>query len=75
LFALKLISIGDSVGTTLPREVLVKLGVGEGDVVYLTESPDGWKLTRDNEELEAQMKAGREIMEEHRGVLRELAKR
>ena len=53
----------------------MKLGVGEGDVVYLTESPDGWKLTRDNEELEAQMKAGREIMEEHRGVLRELAKR
>lgn len=75
MFALKLISIGDSVGTILPREVLVKLGVGEGDVVYLTESPDGWKLTRDNEELEAQMKAGREIMEEHRGVLRELAKR
>lgn len=74
MFALKLTQIGNSVGVILPKEVLARLRVEKGNVIYLTESPDGYRITPHSEEFEAQMKAAREIMKERRAVLRELAK-
>lgn len=74
MHTLKLTQIGNSVGLILPKEVLAKLDVTKGDEVYLTESPDGLRITVNNPEFEAQMKAAREIMKERRAVLRELAK-
>jgi putative addiction module antidote len=74
MHTLKLTQIGNSVGVILPKEVLVKLQVEKGDEVYLTDSPDGVRLTVHNPEFEAQMKVAREIMKKRRAVLRELAK-
>jgi putative addiction module antidote len=74
MFALKLTQIGNSVGVILPKEMLARLRVEKGNVIYLTESPDGYRITPHSEEFEAQMKAAREIMKERRAVLRELAK-
>ena len=44
------------------------------DAVYLTESPDGYRLTPYNPEFESQMDAARKIMKKRRAALRELAK-
>lgn len=74
MFALKLTQIGNSVGVILPKEMLARLRVEKGNVIYLTESPDGYRITPYSEEFEAQMKAARRIMKERRAVLRELAK-
>jgi putative addiction module antidote len=74
MHTLKLTQIGNSVGVILPKEVLAKLDVSKGDEIYLTESPDGLRITVHNPEFEAQMKAAREIMKDRRAVLRELAK-
>jgi putative addiction module antidote len=74
MLALKLTQIGNSVGVILPKEVLARLRVEKGNVIYLTESPDGYRITPHSEEFEAQMKAARDIMNERRAVLRELAK-
>lgn len=74
MHTLKLTQIGNSVGVILPKEVLAKLDVSKGDEIYLTESPDGLRITVNNPEFEAQMKAARDIMKERRAVLRELAK-
>jgi putative addiction module antidote len=74
MFALKLTQIGNSVGVILPKEVLSRLRVEKGDVVYVTESPDGYRITPHSDEFEAQMKAARKVMKERRAVLRELAK-
>lgn len=74
MFTLKLTQIGNSVGVILPKEVLAKLRVGKGDVIHITESPDGYRITPHSVEFEAQMKAAREIMKERRAVLRELAR-
>lgn len=71
---LKLIQIGNSVGVTLPKEVLAALGVEKGDTLYLSKAPDGLRLTRSNPEFEAQMSAARKIMKKRRAVLRELSK-
>ena len=46
----------------------------KGDDFYVTETPDGLRITSRNPEFEEQMRIGREIMKERRAVLRELAK-
>lgn len=72
--ALKLTQIGNSVGVILPKEVLARLKVEKGDTLYLTDSPDGVRLTPHDPAFETQMEAAREIMKRRRAVLRELAK-
>jgi putative addiction module antidote len=74
MLALKLTAIGNSAGLVLPKEVLTKLKLEKGDIVYLTESPDGYRLTPYSPEFEEQMAAARQIMKKRRAVLRELAK-
>jgi putative addiction module antidote len=74
MIKLKLSAVGNSAGVVLPKEVLARLKLDKGDAVYLTESPDGYRLTPYNPEFEAQMTAARKIMKKRRAVLRELAK-
>ena len=74
MFALKLTAIGNSVGATFSKEILAKLKVGKGDTIYLTETPDGFRLTPYSPDFEAQMTAARAIMKNRRNALRELAK-
>jgi putative addiction module antidote len=71
---LKLTAIGNSAGVVLPKEVLARLKLDKGDTVYLTESPDGYRLTPYDPEFEQQMNAARKIMKRRRAALRELAK-
>ena len=74
LQALKLTQIGNSVGVILPKEVLSRLRLAKGDTVFITEAPDGYRLTPHDPQFEAQMETAREIMKKRRAVLRELAK-
>jgi len=46
----------------------------KGDDFYVTETPDGLRITAHNPEFEEQMRLGREIMKQRRAALRELAK-
>jgi hypothetical protein len=49
--------------------------VKKGDVVYLTEAPDGgYRLTAHNPDFERQMKLAEEIMHDDREILRALAR-
>ena len=41
MHALKLTQIGNSVGVILPKEVLARLKVEKGDVLYVTDTPEG----------------------------------
>jgi putative addiction module antidote len=74
MYALKLTQVGNSVGAIFPKELLARLKLEKGDELYVTESPDGLRITLHNPQFEAQMKAAREIMKKRRAVLRELAK-
>jgi putative addiction module antidote len=74
MIQLKLTSVGNSLGVVLPKEALARLKLSKGDTVYLTDSPDGYRLTPYNPEFEAQMDAARKIMKKRRAALRELAK-
>jgi len=71
---LKLIQIGNSVGVTLPKEVLASLKVDKGDTITLTQAPDGYRITPYDEEVGKQVEQGRAFMREYRDTLRALAK-
>lgn len=71
---LKVTQIGNSLGVVIPREVLFELNVDKGDRLYLTRSPDGYRITRSDPDFERQMAKAREIMKRRHDVLRELAK-
>lgn len=71
---LKVTRIGNSAGVVLPRELLTRLRVGLGDMVHVTEAPDGVRLTASNPDFDAKMALAETIMREDRDILRVLAK-
>jgi len=74
MIPLKLTQIGNSLGFVLPKEAASRLKVEKGDVVFLTESPDGYRISPYDPAFEKQMKAAERIMKKRRTVLRALAK-
>lgn len=68
----KVVQIGNSLSIILPKEALSRMQVGKGDVLHLTESPDGFRVTPYDPEFEPQMAQARAVMEKRRAVLREL---
>ncbi len=70
---LKVTTVGSSVGVVLPKDVLAKLRVGKGDMLHITETPDGLMLRPFNADFVAQMQVAEDIMREDRDVLRKLA--
>ncbi|MHB8145780.1 MAG: AbrB/MazE/SpoVT family DNA-binding domain-containing protein [Vulcanimicrobiaceae bacterium] len=71
---LKLTRIGNSIGAIFPKDVLTRMNVDVGDVVYLTDSPDGVRVTPYNPDFERQMTVAENVMKKRRAALRELAK-
>ena len=70
----KVRKIGNSLGLILPGEAAATLKVEEGDQLYLTESPDGFRVTPYNPEFAKQMEVAAKGMKKYRNALRELAK-
>jgi putative addiction module antidote len=71
---LKITTVGNSAGVILPKELLSRLRVAKGDVLYATELSDGVKLTPFDPELAGQMEVAERVMRDDRNVLRKLAK-
>ena len=42
---LKVTTVGSSSGIVLPKEILTRLKVVKGDSLFLTESPEGFRIT------------------------------
>jgi putative addiction module antidote len=70
---LKVTKIGNSAGVILPKELLARLRVGLGDTVFVTESPDGVRLSSADPGFAAKMEMAEAIMREDRDILRILA--
>jgi putative addiction module antidote len=71
---LKLTKIGTSTGAVIPKEMLARLKVQKGDVLYAIETPEGYLLTPYDPAIEEQLEAGREFMKEYRDTFKALAK-
>ena len=69
----KVTTVGNSVGIVLPKDMLTRLNIQKGDVLYVTETPDGVQLTPYEEKFARVIGAANQIMRENRDVLRKLA--
>ncbi len=66
--------IGNSLGVILPAEATAVLRVGKGDTLFLTQSPEGFRITPYDPAFKRQMKVATKGMKKYRNALRELAK-
>ena len=73
-FSLKIIQIGNSLGVTLPKELLADLNVEKGDTLTATPSPGGYCVSSYDPAKTEQLELARKIMKRRRHALRELAK-
>jgi putative addiction module antidote len=71
--AVKITTIGNSVGIVLPKEILSHLHVEKGDTLYITESPDGIRLSPYDAALARKLDVFEQVMRENRDVLKKLA--
>jgi putative addiction module antidote len=72
--ALRLITIGTSVGVVIPKEMLARLKVAKGDTLYAVKTAEGYLLTSYDPSVEEQRKAGKEFMKEYRETFKALGK-
>lgn len=70
---LKITAIGNSAGVILPKELLARLRVGRGDVLYAVEVQDGIKITPYDPKFAAQMEVVEQVMRDRRELLRKLS--
>ncbi len=73
MIRLKVRRVGNSLGFTLPAEAVRMLHVREGDAVYLTESPEGLRITAYDPSFADAMEAAEEFMTDYRNALKKLA--
>jgi putative addiction module antidote len=71
---IKLIAIGNSTGVILPKDILARLRVDQGDTLYVSEGPNGVELRVHDPEFEEQIVIARDVMKRRRKALHELAK-
>ncbi|MES1261199.1 MAG: AbrB/MazE/SpoVT family DNA-binding domain-containing protein [Acidobacteriota bacterium] len=71
---LKIRKIGSSQGVLLPREILDRLRVVEGDSLSVSETPDGIQLSPYDPKFARAMEGFERVRRRYRDALRELAK-
>lgn len=72
---LEIKKIGNSTGVILPKELLVRLGLKQGQSIYITELPDGGvRMTPYDPNFDEAMSIMDDIMDEYRDTLKALAK-
>ena len=66
--------VGNSLGVTLPAHVAQALRVREGDPLYFTEAPGGFRLTPYDPDFATTMQVAEDFMSRYKNALRDLAK-
>jgi putative addiction module antidote len=74
MVSLKVRKVGNSLGLVIPSEAAKALRVEEGDMIYLTEAPGGYRITAYDPDFEKTMSTAERFMKRYRDALRELAK-
>ena len=74
MLKLKVRRVGNSLGVTLPSEAAEALRVREGDPLYLTEAPGGYRITPYDPDFAETMEVAERFMRRYRNALRDLSK-
>jgi putative addiction module antidote len=72
---LKLTAIGTSTDVVIPKEMLGRLHVGKGEVLYAVETPEGgYRITAYDPDFADKLEKADDIMRRYRNTLNALAK-
>jgi putative addiction module antidote len=71
---LEIKKIGNSTGLILPKELLARLRLEQGDAVTITETPDGFAVSRQDPVFDRGLEIARKGMKKYRKALAALAK-
>jgi putative addiction module antidote len=71
---LKLTAMGTSTGVMIPKEMLDRLKVGEGDNLYAIETVEGYLLTPTDPAIAEEIKFGERFMKQYCDSFKALAK-
>ena len=74
MITLKARAVGNSTGVIFPKEFTDRLKIKNGDPLYLTESPDGYRLTTYDPTFAQEMETAERVMRRYKDALRQLAK-
>jgi len=72
---LKIRKTGNSLSVILPKEVLARLNVKEGDEVFMVETRDGYSVSKFDPNFKETMQIVEELSDQYKNAYRELAKR
>ena len=67
-------AIGNSAGTTIPKALLERYNLAEGDSVHLVETEEGILITPFDPDFDAAMEIYAEGAKRYRNAMRQLAK-
>ena len=66
--------VGNSLGVTLPAQAAQTLHVKEGDKLFLTEAPGGFRVTPYDPSFAETMEVTEDFMSRYKNALRDLAR-
>jgi putative addiction module antidote len=66
---------GNSMSVILPKEVLARLNVKEGDELFMVETQDGYSVTRHDPKFARTMEVAERVFDRFKNAYRELAKK
>jgi putative addiction module antidote len=73
MHTLKLISVGDSLAVVLPRDLLERFKLEEGDKLFIDETQEDFSLTSHTPDTAEQLEIGRSFMRAFNETFHELA--
>ena len=71
---LKIKKTNGSLSVSIPHKILEQMNVGDGDSIYVVQTPDGIHLTTEDPELKTVMETAKDISDRYHNALQELAK-
>jgi putative addiction module antidote len=66
--------VGRSLGVTLSREAAQALGVHDGDALFLTDAPGGFRLTREDPGSEESTGVAEDFLSRYASALRKISR-
>ncbi|ODT73944.1 MAG: AbrB family transcriptional regulator [Nitrosomonadales bacterium SCN 54-20] len=74
MLELKVRKFGNSLGVVLPKEIINRFHTGDGQLLYLVETPEGYLITFYDPTFKEKMAKVKDICNRYRNTLHVLAK-
>ncbi|MGY6530322.1 MAG: AbrB/MazE/SpoVT family DNA-binding domain-containing protein [Cyanobacterium sp.] len=74
MIKLTVTNIGEAIAIVLPKEILARMQIDQGDELYLVETEKGFAISNYPSEMEKEIETARKVMKQYHDALKELAR-